>query len=172
MCDGILCPTKASIKRFGKEGNVITSARDMRKALKEKPVNWRNYCHSEHRECRNQRIRGFSSFHFFLFWGHWCTSLEGVWFWQAYSLRGVANETAGSDVTWGKRGTNSNSNSTRVLKESESEEGSTYECPENGCLMSFNKLEDLDLPLGIGQHRHYTTGSVYHQLKVDWASKF
>ena len=59
-----------------------------------------------------------------------------------------------------------------MLKESESEEGSTYECTQNGCLMSFNKLEDLDLHLEIGQHKHYMTGSVYDQLKIDWVSKF
>ena len=65
-----------------------------------------------------------------------------------------------------------NLSSTRVLKESESKEGSTNECPENGYLMSFNKTEDLDLHLEIGQYKYYTTGSVYDQLKVDWASKF
>ena len=53
-----------------------------------------------------------------------------------------------------------------------SEENSTYECPKNGCLLSFNKLEDLDLHSVIGKHKHYYTGSVYQQLKVDWASKF
>lgn len=37
--------------------------------------------------------------------------------------------------------------------------------------MSFNKLEDLDLHLGNGQHKHYTTGSVFDQLKVHWASE-
>ena len=62
--------------------------------------------------------------------------------------------------------------STRMLKESNSKQGSTNECPESGCLMSFNKPEDLDLHLEIGQHKYHTTGSVYDQLKVDWASKF
>ena len=56
-CDRILCPMKASIKRFCNEGNDITSASDIRKALKEKSSQ-RNHCVSEHRECRNQRIRG------------------------------------------------------------------------------------------------------------------
>ena len=59
-----------------------------------------------------------------------------------------------------------------MLKESESKGGITYESLENGCLMSFNKPEDLDLHLEIGQHKYYTTGSVYDQVKVDWASKF
>ena len=32
--------------------------------------------------------------------------------------------------------------------------------------------QKTDLHLEIGQYKYYTTGSVYDQLKVDWASKF
>ena len=38
MCDRILCPMEASIKRFCNEGHDITSASDMTKALKERAV--------------------------------------------------------------------------------------------------------------------------------------
>ena len=38
LCDRILCPMKASIRKFCNEGNDITRAADMRNALKERPV--------------------------------------------------------------------------------------------------------------------------------------
>ena len=38
MCDRILCPIKAAIRRYCKEGHDIMSAQDMHTALKERPV--------------------------------------------------------------------------------------------------------------------------------------
>ena len=38
VCDRILCPQKASIKRYCNEGHDIITAEDMHTALKERPV--------------------------------------------------------------------------------------------------------------------------------------
>ena len=38
MCDRILCPLKASIRRYCNEGHDVVSAKDMHTALKERPV--------------------------------------------------------------------------------------------------------------------------------------
>ena len=39
MCDRILCPMKAAIRRYCNEGHDVVSAQDMYTALKERPVN-------------------------------------------------------------------------------------------------------------------------------------
>ena len=179
MCDRILCPMKASIKKFCNKGNDITSASDMRKALKERPVKGNNasvnIVNVATKELEVKKLGSFSSFHFFSF------EDNGVRVWKGYGIgtgklipyEEWQTKPQGPTLLEVREGQEFfYSSSTRVLKESESEEGSTYECPKNGCLMSFNKLEDLDLHLKIGQHKPYTTGSVCDQLKVDWASKF
>ena len=38
MCDRILCPMKAAVRRYCKEGHDIVTAQDMQIALKERPV--------------------------------------------------------------------------------------------------------------------------------------
>ena len=170
---------KASIKRFCNEGHDITSVSDMRKAFKERPVKGTtasvNIENVATKELEVKKLAGFSSFHSFSF------EDNGVRVWKGYSVgtgklipyEEWQTKPQGPTLLEVKEGQEFfYSSSKRVLKESESEENSTYECPENGCLMSFSKLEDLDLHLEIGQHKHYSTGSVYDQIKVDWASKF
>ena len=61
-----------------------------------------NIVNAATKELEVKKLAGFSSFHpFDSLLRTIVYELKRVWYWhwQAYSLRGVANETAGSDVT-------------------------------------------------------------------------
>ena len=83
-CDRILCPMKASIKRFCNEGNDITSASDIRKALKERPVKGTtasvNIVNVATKESELKKLGGFSSFHSFSF------EDNGLRVWKGYGI--------------------------------------------------------------------------------------
>lgn len=179
ICDRILCPMKASIRRFCNEGNDITSASHMRNALKERPVKGTtasvNIVNVETKELEVKKLPGISGYHSF------CFEDTGVRVWKAYGIgdgklipyEKWQTKPQGPTLLEVKEGQEFfDPSSTRVLKESGSKDDNTYQCPESGCFVSFSKLEDLDLHMDIGQHKRSTTGSVYDQLKFDWVSKF
>ena len=84
MCDRILCPMKASIKRFCNKGNDITSASYMRKALKKRPLKGTtasvNIVNAATKELELKELGGFSRFHSFSF------KDNGVRVWEEYGI--------------------------------------------------------------------------------------
>lgn len=81
MCDRILCPMKASIKRFCNEGNDITSASDMRKETQVKGTTASvNIVNVATKELEVKKLGGFSSFHCFAF------ENNGVRVWKGYGI--------------------------------------------------------------------------------------
>ena len=71
MCDRILCPMKATIKRYCNEGHDIQTASDMREALCERPVKGTTaavgYVDQSRKKIVVRKIPGFSSFHNYQF---------------------------------------------------------------------------------------------------------
>ena len=84
LCDRILCPLKTSIRKFCDEGNDITTAAQMRYALKERPVRGTtasvNIVNAEANELEIKKVEGFSAFHNF------CFEHDGVRVWKAYEM--------------------------------------------------------------------------------------
>ena len=83
MCDRILCPMKASIRRYCNEEQDILSVDDMRIALSERYVKGTSACvcltDVSKKTLDVQSIEGFSSYHNLKQVG--CARLEVIWNW-------------------------------------------------------------------------------------------
>lgn len=84
VCDRILCPMKASIRKYCSEGHDIVSADDMRSALSERYVKGTSACDCltdiSKKTLDVQNVEGFSSFHNFAY------ETSGVRVWKAYGI--------------------------------------------------------------------------------------
>ena len=183
ICDRILCPMKSSIRRYCNEGHDVVSAKDMRVALSERPVQGTtaSVCaiNETQKTLEVHKIEGFSKYHNFKF------EVEGIRAWRAYGVglgrfipyREVITEPQGStdlivhenffplkEARVYKRETNSENEQSNGL----------FSCSEPGCNMVFKKFSELENHLDVGEHsqvcRNYDT--VYDKLKRDWAEKF
>ena len=84
MCDRILCPLKASIRRYCNEGHDVVSAKDMYNALKERPVKGTtaSVCivQEQNSTLEINKIANFSNLHNFEF------TQEGLRVWRAFNV--------------------------------------------------------------------------------------
>ncbi|CAB3977712.1 Retrovirus-related Pol poly [Paramuricea clavata] len=181
LCDRILCPLKTSIRKFCNEGNDITTAAQMRYALKERPVKGTtasvNIVNAEANKLEVMKLEGFSAFHNF------CFECDGVRVWKAYGIGdgklipyGRWQKTPqGPTLLKVEEGQEFfNPSSSRVVKEpvEDKSEVSTYQCPEGECYAVFERLEDLDVHMEIGEHKKRERLGLYDKLKLDWVSRF
>ena len=49
---------------------------------------------------------------------------------------------------------------------------SAYQCPEGKCYAVFEKLDDLEVHMEVGEHKNCEGLGLYDKLKLDWVSKF
>ena len=181
LCDRILCPLKASIRKFCNEGNDITTAAEMRNALKERPVKGTtasvNIVNTKANVLEVKRIQRFSALHNF------CFEDNGVRVWKAYGIGDGKlipydkwqSKPQGPTLLKVENGQEFfHPCSQRVVREpaAEATESSTYQCPESECYVSFESLEDLEVHMEIGQHKKQEGLCIYDKLRLDWVSRF
>ena len=84
MCDRILCPMKAAVRRYCNEGHDIVTAQDMQIALKERPVRGTTAAvfslTEESRTLKIKKIPNYTSLHNFAF------TPDGLRMWKAYNI--------------------------------------------------------------------------------------
>ena len=84
ISDRILCPMKSSIRRYCNEGHDVVSAKDMRLALSERPVQGTtaSVCaiNETQKTLEVHKIEGFSKYHNFKL------EVEGIRAWRAYGV--------------------------------------------------------------------------------------
>ena len=84
LCDRILCPMKAAIRRYCNEGHDIVTAHDMQVALDKRPVQGTTaavFCVSEEKKTlKMKKIANYSSLHNFEF------TPDGLRVWKAYNI--------------------------------------------------------------------------------------
>jgi hypothetical protein len=181
LCGRILCPLKTSIRKFCNEGNDITTAAQMRYALKERSVKGTtasvNIVNAEANKLEVKKLEGYSAFHNF------CFECDGVRVWKA---NGIGDGKLIPYGRWQKTPQGPtllkveegqeffNPSSSRVVKEpvEDKSEVSTYQCPEGECYAVFERLEDLDVHMEIGEHKKRERLGLYDKLKLDWVSRF
>jgi hypothetical protein len=165
LCDRILCPLKTSIRKFCNEGNDLTTAAQMRYALKERPVKGTtaslNIVNAEANKLEVKKFEGYSAFYNF------CFECDGVRVWKAY---GIGD---GKLIPYG-RGQKTPQGPTllKVEEGQDKSEVSTYQCPEGECYAVFERLEDLDVHMEIGEHKKRESLGLHDKLKLDWVSRF
>ena len=182
ICDRILCPMKAAIKRFCNEGNDIVCAENMRTALKERPVKGTTaaVCTvNEAKACvQVKKITGFSKYHNYVY------EENGVRVWRCYGIgKGklipykalIVKNQGPTDLTINtpffninqSRIFNSNKK-TSTAKEPEP----LFSCTVPGCTESFALFSDLELHLDVGEHiKGDGTTSMYDKIRKEWANR-
>ena len=111
LCDRILCPLKTSIRKFCNEGNDITTAAQMRYALKERPVKGTtasvNIVNAEANRLEVKKLEGYSAFHNFCFECDGERVWKSVWNrrWKVDSIWKVAKDTTRPHPTESRRRT-------------------------------------------------------------------
>ena len=136
-----------------------------------------NIFNAEANKLEVKKLEGYRAFHNF------CFECDGVRVWKAY---GIGDGKLIPYGRWQKAPQGPtplkveegqeffNPSSSRVVKEpvEDKSEVSTYQCPEGECYVVFERLEDLDVHMEIGEHKKRERLGLYDKLKLDWVSRF
>ena len=174
---------KSSIRRYCNEGHGVVSARDMRVALSECPVQsttatvWA--INETQKTLEVHKIEGFSKYYNFKF------EVEGIRAWRAYGV-GLGRFIPYREVITEPQGPTDlivHENffpliEARVYKRETNSENKQcsggFSCSEPGYDMGFKKFSKLENNLDADEHsqvqRHSDT--VYDKLRRDWEEKF
>ena len=183
ICDSIICPMKQAVRRYCDEGNDIQSARDMRAALLQRPVQGvtASVCevNDKQKTIDVTKIPHFSAYHNFEF------EPQGIHVWKAYSV-GQGKTVNYNDIVRASQGPTSlvvkdgqsffDMSVKRNLKSKQltrSQTSALFPCPKEGCSLSFTCFDSLQRHLDYGEHENTTSQeSVYDQLRRDWVARF
>lgn len=162
-CDRILCPLKASMKRYCNEGHDVVCAEDMQVALRERPVRGTTatVCkiQEQNSSLEMKTFPNFSAYHNFQF------TKGGLLVWKAFNIGPGKTIPLKKIVTSSQRSTDIIEKvpffdyTPRKLKipkttpEEKVEEPDTLECPEPDCPEVFESQTELDLHISIMDHR-------------------
>lgn len=181
VCDRILCPLKASIKRYCNEGHDIVTAQDMHTALKERPVNGTTAAvctiDEQNKTLEINTINNYSKLHNFKF------TANGLRVWRAFSIGPGKLLSLKNIVTCPQGATelkeeveifHTNARTFGSKKKAEVSPEKRYECPDPSCTEEFEICSELELHLNIYSHRmvsHPIKESLYDQIKRDWVHR-
>jgi hypothetical protein len=186
VCDRILCPMKAAIRRYCNEGHDIDTAHDIHVALKERPVEGTTAAVCTIQETNltldNKKIANVSSFHNFEF------TAVGLQVWKAYDV-GVGKLISWDEIIIAPQEDTGLAvevpffaTSERLMKRQTNEASSmtdaekpNLECPDPKCSEEFKSSEELKLHLDIMGHNFLSEDkkeSLKDKLRRDWVDRF
>ncbi|CAH3166930.1 unnamed protein product [Porites lobata] len=185
LCDRILCPMKAAIRRYCNEGHDIVTAHDMQVALDKRPVQGKTaavFCVSEEKETlKMKKIANYSSLHNFEF------TLDGLRVWKAYNIGTGKLISWESIILYLQEATGLVEEkpffptSTREMyrktnrQKKEAEDEDSIECPNPQCMAEFHSRSELEAHLNvIGHHSpaEQVRRGLYDTLRIDWVRRF
>ena len=185
LCDRILCPMKAAIRRYCDEGHDIVTAHDMQVALDKRPVQGTTaavFCVSEEKETlKMKKIANYSSLHNFEF------TPDGLRVWKAYNIGTGKLISWGSIILYPQEATGLVEEkpffptSTREMyrktnqQKKDAEDEDSIECPNPQCMAEFHSRSELEAHLNvIGHHSpaEQVRRGLYDTLRIDWVRRF
>ena len=185
LCDRILCPMKAAIRRYCNEGHDIVTAHDMQVALDKRPVQGTTaavFCVSEEKETlKMKKIANYSSLHNFEF------TPDGLRVWKAYNIGTGKLISWGSIILYPQEATGLVEEkpffptSTREMyrktnqQKKDAEDEDSIECPNPQCMAEFHSRSELEAHLNvIGHHSpaEQVRRGLYDTLRIDWVRRF
>ena len=185
LCDRILCPMKAAIRRYCNEGHDIVTAHDMQVALDKRPVQGTTaavFCVSEEKETlKMKKIANYSSLHNFEF------TPDGLRVWKAYNIGTGKLISWGSIILYPQGATGLVEEkpffptSTREMyrktnqQKKDAEDEDSIECPNPQCMAEFHSRSALEAHLNvIGHHSpaEQVRRGLYDTLRIDWVRRF
>ena len=163
LCDRILCPMKAAIRRYCNEGHDIITAYDMQIALDKRPVQGTTaavFCVNEEKKTlKMKKIANYSSLHNFEF------TPDGLRVWKAYNIGTGKLISWESIILYPQEATSLVEEkpffptSTREMyrktnqQKKDAEDKDSVECPNPQCLAEFHSRSELEAHLNvIGHH--------------------
>ena len=185
LCDRILCPMKAAIRRYCNEGHDIVTAHDMQVALDKRPVQGTTaavFCVSEEKETlKMKKIATYSSLHNFEF------TPDGLRVWKAYNIGTGKLISWGSIILYPQEATGLVEEkpffptSTREMyrktnqQKKDAEDEDSIKCPNPQCMAEFHSRSELEAHLNvIGHHSpaEQVRRGLYDTLRIDWVRRF
>ena len=185
LCDRILCPMKAAIRRYCNEGHDIVTAHDMQVALDKRPVQGTTaavFCVSEEKETlKMKKIANYSSLHNFEF------TPDGLRVWKAYNIGTGKLISWESIILYPQEATGLVEEkpffptSTREMyrktnqQKKDAEDEDSIECPNPQCMVEFHSRSELEAHLNvIGHHSpaEQVRRGLYDTLRIDWVRRF
>ena len=185
LCDRILCPMKAAIRRYCNEGHDIVTAHDMQVALDKRPVQGTTaavFCVSEEKETlKMKKIANYSSLHNFEF------TPDGLRVWKAYNIGTGKLISWESIILYHQEATGLVEEksffptSTREMyrktnqQKKDAEDEDSIECPNPQCMAEFHSRSELEAHLNvIGHHSpaEQVRRGLYDTLRIDWVRRF
>lgn len=182
VCDRILCPMKAAIRRYCNEGHDIVTAQDMRVALMERPVQGTTAavcCINEHTTTLQiKKIANCSSLHNFEF------TPDGLRMWKAFNI-GVGKLIAWDGIILCPQGATSLVEETPFFPTTAREmnrktnqkgqnemDGDSLGCPHPQCAEEFHSRSELEIHLNVIAHHSPVKIGLYDKLRIDWVQRF
>ena len=182
ICDRVLCPMKASIRKYCSEGHDILTTSEMRVALLERPVRGTTAAvgvvNDEKNVLKVNKIECFSELHNFKY------ESKGLRIWRVYGIGKGRVEPWNSlyvrhqgSTDLSIQGEDFFEGVQRSLhpskKRSDREDNELFVCPEQDCDSVFDLFLQLELHIEIGVHERRRQNETYYDtLKRDWAEKF
>ena len=185
LCDRILCPMKAAIRRYCNEGHDIVTAHDMQVALDKRPVQGTTaavFCVNEEKKTlKMKKIANYSSLHNFEF------TPDGLRVWKAYNIGTGKLISWESIILYPQEATSLVEEkpffptSTREMyrktnqQKKDAEDEDSIECPNPQCMAEFHSRSELEAHLNvIGHHSpaEQVRRGLYDTLRIDWVRRF
>ena len=183
ICDRVLCPMKAAIRKYCAEGHDIVNVRDMREALKERPVKGTTAAVSlldeSSKNLQIHKIQRFSELHNFSY------EESGLRVWKAHAVgpgklipwqslyiqcQGPTNmslcEGQGFFESTEIRELPTKKQNVEQAETENDVQSAMFVCPEEGCSNSFESFAQLELHIDIGVHETETDIGV-HETATD-----
>ena len=187
VCDRILCPMKAAIRRYCNEGHDIVTLQDMHTALKKRPVQGTTAavcCINEDNSTQEiKKITKFSAFHNFEF------NPDGLRVWKAYNIghgkliawEGIIVSPQGAtrlkeeEPFFPSAAREMKSSAKRNRTEEVDVNGESFECPDPQLAEEFQSRSELDTNLSVFAHPSQakpTKMSMYDEVRIDCVKRF
>ena len=191
ICDRVLCPMKAAIRKFCAEGHDIVNVKHMREALKERPVKGTTgavgLLDESSKNLEINKLQHFSELHNFRY------EVSGLRTWKAYAVgpgklipwksvcikhQGPTNmslcEGQGFFENTEARELPPKKQNVKQVETEDDDQASMFVCPEEGCSNSFDSFAELELHIDIGVHETQATKNetFYDKIRRDYAEKF
>ena len=190
VCDRVLCPMKAAIRKYCAEGHDIMNVGAMHEALKERPVKGTTAAVAILDESSKilevQKIKQFSELHNFRY------EESGIRVWKAYAV-GVGKLIPWQSLYIRHQGctnislmegkgffTNTEIRDLHRPRKCQArkdnveidDQPSMFVCPEEGCNCTFDSFSELELHTDVGIHDNRKSESLYDKVRKNWAEKF
>ena len=183
ICDRILCPMKAAIRRYCNEGLDVVSAQDMYTALKERPVKGTTatVCaiQEQYATLEISKIPNYSNLHNFKF------THKSLRVWKAFNV-GPGKFIPWNDIVICPQTKTilldeipffpNTARRFALKKQSKAHvnEEKLYKCTEISCTEEFQSQADLDLHMNLFDHRTMLqpmSECLYDKLRRDWVDQ-